>query len=203
MVPVASQAASDCIREITMKYVIKRPNGDTQTLTLDNLAARLENGAVHADWPARPEDGTEWSTVGSLLAARPSSPAGDTDAATVRAAQPSSPVYERFAPSASRRYQDAYLVARATAAIGGVVKMVAIGLGVLIALAAVVLGSAGGKGAEAFFAGLLLGAVAAIPIYILGVLVSAQGEVLKATLDTAVHGSPFLKKEDMARVMSL
>jgi len=81
--------------------------------------------------------------------------------------------------------------------------MVAIGLGVLIALAAVVLGSAGGKGAEAFFAGLLLGAVAAIPIYILGVLVSAQGEVLKATLDTAVHGSPFLKKEDMARVMSL
>jgi len=26
---------------------------------------------------------------------------------------------------------------------------------------------------------------------------------LKATLDTAVHSSPFLKREDMARVMSL
>jgi hypothetical protein len=186
-----------------MKYVIKRPNGDTLTVTLDNLAARVENGVVRADWPAKPEDATEWSTVGVLLAAQPSSPVGDVAGAAMPAAQASVPAPEGFAPSASRRYRDAYLVARATTAIGGVVKMVAIALGVLIVLPALGLGSAGGKGAEAFFAGLVFGAVAAVPIYILGVLVSAQGEVLKATLDTAVHGSPFLLKEDMARVMSL
>jgi len=54
-----------------------------------------------------------------------------------------------------------------------------------------------------FFAGLLLGVVVAVPIFVLGVLVAAQGQVLKATLDTAVHSSPFLTKEEMARVMGI
>ena len=94
-------------------------------------------------------------------------------------------------------------MARATTAIGVVVKSVGIGLGLLILLACVVVGSQTDRVVAGFMGGLVFGAIVAIPLYVLGVLVSAHGEVLKATLDTAVHGSPFLKREDMARVMSL
>ena len=53
-----------------------------------------------------------------------------------------------------------------------------------------------------FFSGLLLGIVVAIPIFILGVLVGAQAQVVMAALDTAVHTSPFLTNDDKERVMS-
>lgn len=94
-------------------------------------------------------------------------------------------------------------MARATTGIGSVVKFVGIGLGVLFWLALVIYGGQTGQTGQGFLGGLMVGAVVAIPLYVLGVLVSALGEVLKATLDTAVHGSPFLQQEDMAKVMSL
>jgi len=170
------------------------------TVTLENLAARVDNGAVHADWPARSEDGTEWSTVGAVLATHSPAPAPTPPTGVTQAASSSS---DSFTWSACGRYQDAYLVARATTGIGAVVKFVGIGLGVLVWLVMVILGSQANRTGEAFLGGLVFGAVVAIPLYVLGVLVSALGEVLKATLDTAMHGSPFVKKEDMARVMSL
>ena len=182
-----------------MNYIIKKPTGDTMTLTLDNLAARFENQAVRAEWSVKPEGGTEWSTVGALLGAQSALPP--------EAKQTTPPVSDSLGPSACRRYQDAYLVARTTVTIGAAVKVVGIVLGLLIVLAAVILGNILGnqleKTLQSFVCGVLLGAVVGIPIYVLGVLVSAHGQVLKATLDTAVHGSPFLKQEDMARVMSL
>jgi hypothetical protein len=36
-----------------------------------------------------------------------------------------------------------------------------------------------------------------------GILVAAQGEILNATLDTAVNSSPFLSNEQRGRIMSL
>jgi hypothetical protein len=42
-----------------------------------------------------------------------------------------------------------------------------------------------------------------VPLFVLGVLVSAVGQILAATLDTAVTSSPFLTKDQMAQVMSL
>src|SRR6266567_750692 len=50
-----------------MRYILRRPNGEEIALTRDNLAIRHENGAVRPDWLVRPEDGTDWVTVGSLL----------------------------------------------------------------------------------------------------------------------------------------
>jgi hypothetical protein len=100
------------------------------------------------------------------------------------------------------RYRDAYLIAKATDAIGSSVKAVGIGLGALIAIGALIVGGQNEHAAQFFMGGLVLGAVVAIPLYVLGVLVSAHAQVLKATLDTAVHSSPFLTKEEMASVMS-
>jgi hypothetical protein len=53
------------------------------------------------------------------------------------------------------------------------------------------------------YGGIALAFVIAIPLYALGVLVSAHGQVLKASLDEAVHTSPFLTDADRASVMSL
>lgn len=51
----------------------------------------------------------------------------------------------------------------------------------------------------AFVGALLFGAL----LYCVGVLVAAQGQILLATLDTAVNSSPFLTNEDKAKAMSL
>jgi hypothetical protein len=98
------------------------------------------------------------------------------------------------------RYTDAYRVARTVTAFGVTVKIVAIIIGGVIALAGLVAASQSGIFA---LAGILVAAVVSIPIYILGVLVSAQGQTLKATLDTAVYSSPLLTKDQMRQIMSL
>jgi len=50
---------------------------------------------------------------------------------------------------------------------------------------------------------IFLAIVAGIPLVVSGILVSAQAQLLKATLDTAVNTSPFLSNEQRAVVMSL
>ena len=76
-------------------------------------------------------------------------------------------------------------------------------LGALIVIVAIIAATQStSSGAEMFFSGLLLGIVVAIPIFILGVLVGAQAQVVMAALDTAVHTSPFLTNDDKERVMS-
>jgi hypothetical protein len=51
-----------------MKYILRRPNGDEITATRDNLAIRLDNGAVQPDWLVRAEDSPDWISLGDLLA---------------------------------------------------------------------------------------------------------------------------------------
>ena len=81
------------------------------------------------------------------------------------------------------------------------VKRLALILGACIAIAAIVTIA---QGSTAYgVVGLLVGVVVTLPIYVLGILVAALGQILKATLDTAVTNSPFLKTEEMAKVMSL
>ena len=42
-----------------------------------------------------------------------------------------------------------------------------------------------------------------ILLFVLGTLVAAQGQILKAALDSAVNSSPFLNDPDRAEIMSL
>lgn len=174
--------------------------------SIEELRSKVASGALGLNYLVQYDGETEWrSTVGAILGTgtpsqpsqspAPQSPAAATSAALLASDIPTSAV--------CRRYQNGYLVATATTAIGIIVKSVGIGFGILILLACVIVGSQTDRIAAGVMAGVVCGAIVAIPLYVLGVLVSAQGEVLKATLDTAVHGSPFLKKEDMARVMSL
>lgn len=98
------------------------------------------------------------------------------------------------------RYTDAYLIARTTNGFGQAIKVIGLILGVLIAVV-----GAGklGDGPAGAFAGFLLGAVVALPAYVLGVIVSAQGQILKATLDTAVNSSPLLSHDEIRHIQTL
>jgi hypothetical protein len=97
-----------------------------------------------------------------------------------------------------KRYRDDYLVAKATATIGKVIKGIGILVGVL-GLAVVLQSRSTGAGLVTLLVPAFVGALP----YCVGVLVAAQGQILLATLDTAVNSSPFLTNEDKAKVMSL
>jgi hypothetical protein len=100
-------------------------------------------------------------------------------------------------------YRDSYLFARAVTAIGQLIRSVAAGLTVLVFVFAVVVGIQEADFWRWAAGGLLAGLSIGIPIYVLGILVSAHGQVLKATLDSAVHSSPFLSPNQVAKIMSL
>jgi Mn2+/Fe2+ NRAMP family transporter len=103
----------------------------------------------------------------------------------------------------TRRYSDAYVVAKAVDAFGATIKTVGIAIGVLFALGSLLAASKGGFGVLIGLMGLALAGAIATALYVLGSLASAQGQVLKATLDTAVNSSGFLSDRDRAGVMSL
>ena len=182
----------------TMYYAYNQAGKDLGPFSTEKLRELLNSGEFPADKLVRAETSKDgWQPLSTALGITPPptvSPGADS------AALSSADAVSRAVIS---RYRNAYLVARATTAIGASVKFIGISLGVLIVLAAVIFGGQTERTAQGLVVGLFLGAVVAIPLFVLGVLVSAHGEVLKATLDSAVHGSPFLKKEDMARVMSL
>jgi hypothetical protein len=102
-----------------------------------------------------------------------------------------------------KRYTDAYLTARAITSVGATVKILANLLGGGIALVGIIAGMKSVGFIGGMIIGAVLGAILATPIYVLGILVSAQGQILKATLDTAVNSSQLLNKAEMRKIMSL
>lgn len=104
---------------------------------------------------------------------------------------------------AAKRYKDAYLVARAVAAIGETMKYIGVVLGLIVVVVGYYIGTQLERGLLYSVGGAVAGIVIAIPLYLLGIVVSAQGQVLKSSLDVAVHTSPFLDLEQKAKAMSL
>ena len=105
----------------------------------------------------------------------------------------------------SARYHDAYTTAGVISGIGGVIKGIGIVFGIILVLLGLVVGS-NGSGFDrvvVIFGCLITGILGGIILYVTGVLISAQGQILKATLDSAVHSSPFLTDAQRALVMRL
>ena len=98
------------------------------------------------------------------------------------------------------RYQDGYRVANLINGFGQTCKVVGVCFGGLIFL-----GSAMAESISSFaiVIGLVVGSIVGFVGWANGVLISAQGHLVKATLDTAVNSSPFLSNEGRAKVMSL
>lgn len=109
-----------------------------------------------------------------------------------------------------RRYQDSYTVARTANAFGSLTKTIGlvsagiIGLiGLIMTLIIAASFSSSGIGFIVFLVAVVLGAIVGAIFYIFGIVLSALGQNLMATLDTAVHGSPFMTQEQKAQAMNL
>lgn len=99
------------------------------------------------------------------------------------------------------RYQDAYRVAAAIITTGSIIKVIGAVLGLGLGFVAFAQVEKGFKlGTILWFAGAV---ITWLGFYLWGVMVSAQGQLIRATLDSAVNTSPFLEREDKARAMSL
>lgn len=82
-------------------------------------------------------------------------------------------------------------------------KYLAVVLGLIFVVVGYFFGTHLEKGLMYSISGAVAGVVIAIPLYLLGIMVSAQGQLLKASLDVAVHISPFLHTAEKAKVISL
>lgn len=112
------------------------------------------------------------------------------------------------APRVMNRYTDAYRVARTTVIIGNVLKVLGVLAGLVIgvsvfAVFAGALRTSAQSGMAGAVMGLFFGGGTFAFFFVLGVVISAQGQLIKATLDSAVGVSPFLTEEQRAEVMSV
>jgi hypothetical protein len=106
------------------------------------------------------------------------------------------------------RYKDAYRVADIVVGVGSTLKRIGYVLGGIVVLLAYwgISGSNGsGFGFEAalVITGLIAGFFLAALFYILGTLISAVGQMHRATIDTAVNTSPHLSNVDRAIIMGI
>lgn len=100
------------------------------------------------------------------------------------------------------RYRDAYLVGTALVGIGVVIKVVGAVLACIIILGSLTAAN-GLLGGGALIVGIAVAAIAGGLTWVGGVIVAAQGQILRATLDTAVFNSPFLSDHERLDVMGL
>jgi ribosomal protein S27AE len=147
--------------------------------------------------------------AGSLSSVSASN-AGMSETRNIPGAPPSahstSPAMTQSSPGVialKRRYADAYIVAGTVNAFGLTIKVVGVIIGAIIVLLSFAAGSNGGVGILFALIGVAIAGTIATLLYILGTLASAQGQILKATLDSAVNTSRILSDHDCAEVMSL
>jgi hypothetical protein len=106
----------------------------------------------------------------------------------------------------AKRYLDAYRIARITVSFGSTIKAVGAALAVLLVLGAFLIVELGRFGQVSLIVLIMTAIIAGIVwlvFYVLGVLASAQGQILLASLDGAVHSSPFLFDDEKAQIMKL
>jgi hypothetical protein len=97
-----------------------------------------------------------------------------------------------------KRYSDAYKFPKSLLEIGSNLKRLGIGVGFFVLLVGICCGDFGG-----FLLALTMAGFFSLISIGLGVIVSAHGQTLCASLDTAVNTSPFLSAQERADVMSL
>jgi hypothetical protein len=107
-------------------------------------------------------------------------------------------INEQLAAVLRERYKDGYLNSRAIVGFGSSIKSVGAVLGILIFFASFLQ-----KNTITIIFSVIAAMLVAIILYFLGVNISAQGQILQATLDSAVNSSPFLDSEQKIEMMCL
>jgi hypothetical protein len=100
-------------------------------------------------------------------------------------------------PQLEVRYSDGYKAAKAIVGFGNLVKTIGAVAGVIIALVALSMSG------TLFIGGVLFGGLVWLGLFVSGIVICAQGQLLLATLDSAVNNSPFMDNSQRASIMSL
>jgi hypothetical protein len=103
-------------------------------------------------------------------------------------------------PQLEVRYSDGYKAAKAIVGFGSLVKILGAVAGIVVAVGALIASSESGL---VFFGGAVFGVLVWLGLFVCGVMICAQGQLLLATLDSAVNNSPFLNNLQRASIMSL
>ncbi len=106
-------------------------------------------------------------------------------------------------PRLRSRYKDGYIVALAIVSVGTAVKVIGVLAWLSIIAVSFVLTVDSGRGGVGFFLGLVVGGIVAALFFVIGTLVAAQGQILRASLDSAVNNSPHISNEEKAEIMFL
>jgi hypothetical protein len=109
----------------------------------------------------------------------------------------------------SQRYSDGYLASDVLVRLGGIVKVIGYVLGGIAVvggfIASIVSSShdeaAGGIGI--FLLTLLYGAIIVFGHFVIGSVVAAFGQLIRAMLDSAVNSAPFLTDDERASILSI
>jgi hypothetical protein len=107
-----------------------------------------------------------------------------------------------YSIAVQHRYKDAYFFANSSIKTGDVIKMLA-GIVAVIVVAASLWGANQFSAPGVMVGGILIAALVGVTIYLFGMLIAAQGQVLMALLDTALNTSPYLDENTRAEAMSL
>jgi hypothetical protein len=109
-----------------------------------------------------------------------------------------------------RRYSDGYRTARFMRGLGLTLKIIGAVLGALIAIIFLIAGANAESsygyrmpGGLVQILGLIYGIFVWFALFVVGSRVSAEGQILMAVLDSAVHTSPFITHEQRAQAMSI
>ena len=102
----------------------------------------------------------------------------------------------------SGRYRDGYREGKFIAGFGQFVKIAGAVLGAIVAVAGMLsYQAAGAFGGSLAVSSVIAGGVVALTFFVLGVIISAQGQLLLAALDTAVNSSPFLTDDQRSQIL--
>lgn len=104
---------------------------------------------------------------------------------------------------AVQRYRDAYRVATVLDGVGNAIKAIGAVVGFVGLLVVAVSGSGVIGSGSSFVLGVVVGGFFAGIFFVAGVVVSAHGQTLRASLDTAVYSSCFLTDSERAIAMGL
>jgi hypothetical protein len=187
-----------------MTLLLRKPDGTLSTVTEDQLTIGWNAGEIAGDWQVQRPGESQWRTVAEQLGIE--IPSGQVASAETSAPSTGS----RSLPFAAlrSRYRDAYRMATGAVVIGGTLKIMAVCAGGFVLIMSMLpvsraIAVTGGADTTALLIGLVAAVLVGVPLYALGILVSAHGQMLKATLDTAVNTSPLLENDQKASIMSL
>jgi hypothetical protein len=103
--------------------------------------------------------------------------------------------------SLDQRYRDGYLAAGSMVLMGTIVKFLSLAMGAVIIIAAAA--GAHDAGSLVVAAGVVTGAILGLLGFAAGVLISAQGQIMQSTIDTAVNTSPLIDAAEKARLIGV